>query len=271
MLFLVKKHRYLWVLVCILFLCLISLSFELKKPGSFTFLRVQILNFLKFPLKAITKLFDGLISLFDNYIYLVNLKREISILRIENQRLLYENNLLRPRAIENNRLRELLAFQKSSHLKTVAAKIIGEDPTGWYKMFLVDKGSDSGIRIGNAVISPEGVVGRVTELGKGIAKVLLILDTNSSIDAMIERTCSRGVVEGRGDYICELKYVSIDEDVQIGDTVVCSGLGGIYPEGLKIGKITRVLKGGDKLFHYIEVYPSVNFKRIKEVLIVTGY
>jgi rod shape-determining protein MreC len=110
-------------------------------------------------------------------------------------------------------------------------------------------------------------VGRILDVGENIAKILLIVDKNSSIDAMIERTHSRGILEGGGHRLCELKYVEIEEDVKPGDRVVCSGLGRVFPEGCPIGTVTRVIKRGGALFQSIEVSPCVNFSRIEEVLV----
>jgi rod shape-determining protein MreC len=270
MLFSLKNRRSLIVAVFLLVLSLALLSWDVTTPHTTSLLKRAALSIIALPLKVFSLSFHKLSFLIDTYLFLVNLKEENRFLREEMQGLRNENRLLNMEARENERLRSLLCLQERSPVKTVAAEILGEDPSGWYKMLLVDGGSKRGIRPGNAVLSPDGAVGRVLEVGENIAKILLVVDSNSSIDAMIERTHGRGIVEGRGRGVCELKYVALGEDVRPGDQIVCSGLGGVFPKGCPIGTVTRVVRGGGDLFQYVEVSPSVNFARIEEVLVATG-
>jgi rod shape-determining protein MreC len=270
MFFSLKNHRFLLVAVFLMVLSLAILSWDVTTPHTTSLFKRTALNVIVLPLKVFSFSFHKLGFFIDTYLFLVNLKEENRFLREEMQGLRNENRLLNMEAKENERLRSLLRLQESSPVKAVAAEILGEDPSGWYKMFLVDKGSKRGIRTGNAVLSPDGAVGRVLDVGENIAKVLLVVDNNSSIDAMIERTHGRGIVEGRGWGVCELKYVALGEDVGPGDQIVCSGLGGVFPKGCPIGIVTRVVRGSGNLFQYVEVSPSVNLARIEEVLVATS-
>jgi len=264
-----KKHRLSFLVAFLLILSLALLSWDVSSPHPTSLLERTAFRILYLPLKAFSLFSNKLSFLIDKYIFLIDLKEENLLLREEVQRLRNDNRSLQMLASENERLRRILQLKEGVPLKAVAAEIIGEDPSGWYKILMVDKGSACGISLGNGVLSPEGIVGRVLDLSENISKVILIVDKNSSIDAMIERTRGRGIVEGRGRGLCELKYVPIDEDVKMGDQVVTSGLEGIFPKGCPIGTVTRVIKKGCDLFQYIEISPAVNFSRIEEVLVTT--
>jgi rod shape-determining protein MreC len=267
MLVLLKKRRFFLLAVFLLVLSLALLSWDVTSPRSASFIKGAVLTVLSVPLKVLSFISRETSSVVDKYIFLVNLKDENRSLREELQGLRHDNRLLQIEAKENERLRDVLLLKDRVPAKTVVAEILGEDPSGWYKTLVIDRGGTWGIRAGNGVISPQGAVGRILDVGENIAKILLIVDKNSSIDAMIERTHSRGILEGGGHRLCELKYVEIEEDVKPGDRVVCSGLGRVFPEGCPIGTVTRVIKRGGALFQSIEVSPCVNFSRIEEVLV----
>jgi rod shape-determining protein MreC len=118
------------------------------------------------------------------------------------------------------------------------------------------------------VVTHRGVVGRITEVSSYTSKVLLITDMNSSVDALIQRTRARGVVEGRGSSLCELRYVAGSDDVSVGDLVVTSGLCGIFPKGLPIGTVKDVEKDSFGLFQQIELVPSVELNKLEEVSVL---
>jgi rod shape-determining protein MreC len=119
-----------------------------------------------------------------------------------------------------------------------------------------------------AVVTSEGVVGRVIEVSLHTAKVLLITDPNSAMDVIVQRSRTQGIMEGKVEEVCVLKYVQKNEDVQVGDKVITSGLGGIFPKGLVTGTVTKVERKRPGIFQYIEVTPSVDFSRLEEVLIL---
>src|SRR5262249_41469697 len=114
------------------------------------------------------------------------------------------------------------------------------------------------------------VVGQVFLVSRHAARVLLVSDHNSGVDALVQRTRARGIVQGTVDAGCGLKYVKRTEDVQVGDTVVTSGLDGIFPKGLPIGQVVAVDKRGQGLFQYAEIAPRVDFSQLEEVLVARG-
>jgi rod shape-determining protein MreC len=119
-----------------------------------------------------------------------------------------------------------------------------------------------------AVVISEGVVGRVIEVSPDTAKVLLLTDPNSALDVIIQRSRAQGIMEGKVDEVCVLKYVQKSDDVQVGDQVITSGLGGIFPKGLMTGMVTKLDRKRPGIFQYIEVSPAVDFSKLEEVLIL---
>jgi rod shape-determining protein MreC len=171
---------------------------------------------------------------------------------------------------ENARLRELLAFRERLVGEVRAAAVIGRDATGLARTITIDRGERDGVVKGAAVLAPAGVVGQVFLASAHAARVLLITDHNSGIDAVVQRTRARGIVEGTINEGCGLKFVKRTEDLQAGDVVVTSGVDGIFPRGLPIGQLTSVDKRGQGLFQYATVRPFVDFDRLEEVLVTQG-
>jgi rod shape-determining protein MreC len=171
---------------------------------------------------------------------------------------------------ENARLRTLLDFRKTLGGTLLTTRVIGHDAAGLSRTLVVDQGSAAGIAKGAAVLAPEGVVGQVFQVSPHAARVLLVSDHNSGVDAVVQRTRGRGIVEGTADGRCGLKFVKRTEDLQVGDLVVSSGLDGIFPRGVPIGHIQAVDKQGQGLFQYAQIEPAVDVERLEEVLVMVG-
>jgi len=195
--------------------------------------------------------------------------------KAENERLrqrIVELELERNRLLEaqatNLRLRQLLEFR--SHLSSggITASIIAGSASSWFKSCLLDKGSADGVHKGMAVVTPLGVVGQVVAVAAHTAKVLLLTDANSGVDVLVQRTRARGIVAGSLDNGTIMKYVKRSEDIQVGDRLITSGLGGIFPKGVMVGTVTKVRKQSLGLFQWIELMPAVDTVRTEEVLVV---
>ena len=171
---------------------------------------------------------------------------------------------------ENARLRDLLAFKAELAGELLAVAVVGRDATGMARTMTIDHGEQDGVVKGAAVLAPAGVVGQVFFASAHAARVLLITDHNSGVDAVVQRTRARGIVEGTVSEGCGLKFVKRTEDLQTGDVVVTSGVDGIFPRGLPIGRLTSVDKRGQGLFQYARVRPFVDFDRLEEVLVTRG-
>lgn len=168
--------------------------------------------------------------------------------------------------LENVRLRRLLEFRPTLAGRVLTAQVIGWD-AGSTRTVTIDRGTSDGLEKGRGIVTPDGVVGRVMELSAHAARILLVTDVHSGIAGLVQRTRAHGIVQGTLDGGCALKNVKRTEDVQVGDQVVTSGLDGIFPKGLLIGKITAVDKRGQGLFQNADVAPGADFDRLEEVLV----
>jgi rod shape-determining protein MreC len=172
--------------------------------------------------------------------------------------------------LENARLRDLLAFRETLTGELLTARVIGHDPAALSRTISIGQGSAAGVVQGAAVLAPGGLVGQVILVSPHAARVLLITDHNSGVDAVVQRTRGRGIVEGTADGRCSLRFVKRTEDLQVGDLVVSSGLEGIFPRGLPVGRIGAVDKQGQGLFQYAQVDPTVDVDKLEEVLVTLG-
>ena len=222
------------------------------------------------PLQRSTAAVDrAVVSAWRSVVELVGARNENVVLRARIQQLEQEVDRRSELDIENARLRGLLDFRRTLQGDVLTARIIGRDATGLARTLVIDRGEADGVVKGAAALAPQGVVGQIFLASRHAARILLISDHNSGVDAVVERTRARGIVQGTVDG-CGLKYVKRTEDVQVGDTVVTSGLDGIFPKGLPVGTVVSVDKRGQGLFQSAEVTPRVDFDRLEEVLVARG-
>lgn len=210
---------------------------------------------------------DGVLQTWRGYAGLRSVRAENEALRrqlAEAQLAFQQQRAIADRA---RGLQELLDLRDRTELKTTAAEIIGAAPHADFRTVTIDKGTSSGIRTDLAVIATAGVVGRVVAPGPRAAKVQLLIDRNAAAGVIIERSRAQGVVVGAGDGDLRLEYMSEAFDVQIGDDVVTSGIDGIYPKGLPVGRVSVLEKNGAS-YKRIMIKPAVDFARLEEVLVV---
>jgi len=219
--------------------------------------------------KALTRSIGFVKGIWRHYFYLSSVSMENDQLRKELNFAVEKNNRLVEAELSNDRFRALLEFTEKTEARLIAAEIIGKDPTSWHKTITIDKGSDDGIEKGNAVVSPEGVVGQVTDVTSHYAKALLLIDQNSAVDALIQRSRARGVVHGESSGLCGLGYVLRKHEIQVGDTVISSGLDGIFLKGLRIGEVSGVTKSTSGMFQDVTVKPFVDFETLEEIFVMT--
>ena len=204
----------------------------------------------------------------DHYFFLVGVARENDQLKLEVQRLISEKNKLVERLASQKRLAKLMAYEDDWEKKAVVASVIGRDATQWSKVVVINKGTQNGIRNHLAVVTDAGVIGQVIHAGPNTSKVLLIVDGRSAVDALFQESRISGVVVGAGEDECKLKFVPNTADVKVGDHVLSSGLGGIFPKGLIIGKVSQVFRKKQGLFQDITLVPSSDLSRLEEVLVL---
>jgi rod shape-determining protein MreC len=207
-------------------------------------------------------------GVWEHYFSLVSVAQENEILKRMLNESIERNNQWRETELANTRLRNLLNFQKAPTNRVVAAEVIGKDPSGWFKTVIIDKGKAEGLQKGLPVVLPQGIVGQVIEVSGHYSKVMLIIDRNSAVDALVQRSRARGIIKGASAAQCRFEFVLRKHDVQIGDTVIASGLDGVYPKGLRIGRIADLSERKSDIFYDITVAPFVDYETLEEVLVI---
>jgi rod shape-determining protein MreC len=235
---------------------------------SINFLHKEVLQ-VAMPLqKGINTGVKEIINIWSSYIYLVNLKEENDQLKKTIARLKRDNQILYEKALSVDRLRKLLLFKENIDLNLIPARVIGEDPSSLFKTIIIDKGLNDGVKEGAGVIATNGVVGHVISVSNSASKVILIIDHNSAVDAIIQRSRVRGILEGEGGNTCRLKYVPRRNDVKINDIIISSGFDRKFPKGILIGKVIKIENKKYGLFQYVKVFPSVDFAKLEEVFVI---
>ncbi|MBW2193847.1 MAG: rod shape-determining protein MreC [Deltaproteobacteria bacterium] len=218
--------------------------------------------------EIVTASIRSLKDVWRHYFFLVSVAKEnddiLKTLRVAIE----TNNQCNETYLSNFRLRNLLDFQKSIAQRVTAAEVIGIDPSPWFKTIIINKGSADGLEKGMPVVVPEGITGQITDVAHGYSKVLLMVDQNSAVDAIVQRTRARGIIKGESLGRCLFKYVLRKYDVKVGDTVVSSGLDGVFPKGLRIGHVSGVIRPNSGIFQEVTVTPYADFEKLEEVLVL---
>ncbi|HFQ81097.1 MAG TPA: rod shape-determining protein MreC [Desulfobacterales bacterium] len=202
-----------------------------------------------------------------HYISLTKVAVDNERLRREINKYRQKNAEFREAAALNGQLQKLLDLDKRLKLPTVTARIIGRDPSLWFKTLTIDKGSTSGISAGMAAVTPNGVAGQVINTSPHYAKIMAATDPNSAIDAIIQDNRLQGIIKGDGQNY-RLRYVLKNSQVTVNDTIITSGLGGVFPKGLVIGTVSNVLRARRGMFLQIKVKPSVNLHHLEYLTII---
>lgn len=219
-------------------------------------------------LSALSKPGQLVKHVYHSYVNVVGAQKENDQLRKRLEKLEIDNQKIAELERENRRLKTILKLMEQNPNTMIAARVVGEDLRNWFRCIMVDKGRDHGVQPKMPVITPRGIVGQAVEVNKWHTKVMIINDTNSSVDVYVDGKNTRGVLEGTGQSTLKLKYVVKNEDIEIGDKLVTSGKDGIFPKGLPTGIVITVNRTKAGIFSDIDVMPFNNFRRLEEVLIV---
>lgn len=256
-----------FIILVVIILPLISINMEQKNTSNPWF--NQPLAFLA---EATEKLFHGFSygvrSTTAEYINILNIKRRSQDLQKENDELKTRLNLFNENQNELERLRTLLDFQKNTKMELIPAQVIGRNLVTDHNTITINKGTDHGLVAGQAVLTVSGAVGHIFRPAKRTAHVMLITDRYSVVDAIIQKTRTHGLVEGKSREACVLQYVERTEDVKDGDLIVTGGLDNIFPKGFPLGVITNVERKTKNTSLLIEVKPVVDSNKVEEVFIV---
>ena len=260
-----RKNIILIFSILLFSLALMSLSTKQEKGISFldSFASLILHPFQNLFTQSIKSVSDGV----NHYLDLVNISKENDRLKSEVERLINEKNELIERISGQKRIAALMVYQKDRKKDSLVASVIGRDATQWSKVVFINKGTRDGIKNQLAVVTKLGVIGQIIHSGFTTSKVLLTIDSRSAIDAVFQQSRVSGVVVGTGDQQCQVKFVPNTAKVQVGDRVLSSGLGGVFPKGLVIGTVSQVVRKKQGLFQEITLTPSSDFSNLEEVLI----
>jgi len=268
MLKLIREYRFYCTIALLVFIPILSLNTSNKAATEFNFFDRAVV-FVTAPVQsAITFTIDHVARFFQNYIFLVNVRRDFSSVVEENRKLLNTIHNFKEIEVENKRLRDLLQFQDKVEDRKITAQVIAKDVSAEFRSLRINKGSNSGIQRGMAVVTHEGIVGKILRTTPEYSDVLTMLDNLSSIDAIVQRTRARGLVEGATDFSAILRYALRTDDIEVGDVVVSSGLDGVYPKGLMLGSVIKVTKKSYGVTQDVELRPSVDFSKLEELLVI---
>jgi rod shape-determining protein MreC len=197
-------------------------------------------------------------------------RSEVEALRRQNQELRGKLARYEEAVAENARLAGLLKLSQAAKQPAVAAHIIGRPTSNWEGSAVVDKGTAEGIRIAMPVVAAQGLVGQVVEVAPHSAQIRLITDRRSGVAGIIQASRAPGIVKGSIEGVLNMDFVSREASPRVGDVVITSGIGGVYPKGLVVGDITEVTDERDKPYPRLVVTSRVPIVDIEEVLILTG-
>lgn len=268
MLRLFRNKRFLLILTTLVLLIVIAVA---SRPGGRLGYVGDVLNV---PLSPVQKFFSligqKVEGVYEYFTEMGTLKKENDELKAEIDSLESDKRELLRYKEENNNLRDMLDLKEQmKDYQTIGGNIIAKDMGNWFNTFTIDRGSSDGLKIDSPVITSKGLVGSVIETMPFSAKVLSIIDPDSTVSAVV--TKSMDLVRIRGDMLlmdqglCRMDYIDMDVDIAVGDTIETSGLGGIYPRGILIGKVKSINKDADGLNRYAVIEPAVDFKRLQVV------
>ena len=271
------------LLVGLLFSFFVMISYQVNRDDTVTVVEGTIQTVVSPAHRLVSALWIGISSGWSDYVGLIGRASEADALRQRVEYLERSNMMFEETSRENARLKQLLNLQSRIEIPSIPAQVIGRDTAHRYETFTVNRGSLDGIAMDSAVLAPTGVaIGRIIYVTPWTSTVQLITNPQSAVGAKVVRTSARGVAHGAGDGTLDLDYVTSLADVEVGDIVVTSGDDAIYPPGLEIGRVIRVLQGAPvpglprlplartetALFLDIDVSPLADVLRVDQVLLL---
>jgi rod shape-determining protein MreC len=265
------RYKNLIVLVGVLFAQVLGLAVQVKRTTdteSTRLIRIWAVNSVTPFEKVLNWVHGGTGNLWHNYFYLRGVRKENRDLRAEIERLRLEQVRLNEDAAQARRLQALLAFKEQFISQTIPAQVIGSGGSEQSRILYIDKGEHSGLKPDMAVITVDGIVGKVLKVFGSTSQILLIDDQSSGVGGILEKSRLQGIVRGTPAGEVVLEHIMGDNAVQPGEEVRTSGGDRIFPKGLPVGTVTHVGNGQD-LFLSIRIRPAANLSKLEEVLVVT--
>ena len=221
---------------------------------------------------GVTGIIKGISDTVGSVFAIGSIKEENRELKTQLADLKAENNLLKEFEYQNLRLRELLQFKDTiaSDYSTISASITGRNPSNWFRTVTINRGENDGVRKNMAVVTQTGLVGHIINVSNNSAEVLLIIDNSSAVGSLVQINRVPGVIEGTADDSGLVRMIHLSKEAPIKENqrIVSSGLGGIFPKGLPIGRVTRIEQESNGLVKYAIIRPFVDFNKLEEVLVI---
>jgi rod shape-determining protein MreC len=265
------RYRNLIVLVGVLFAQVLGLAVQVKRTTdieSSRLIRVWAVGAVSPLEKALVWAQTSTGNLWHNYFYLRGVRAENRELKQRIEQMRIDQVRMSQDADQARRLQALLAFKEQFISQTRAAQVIGSTGSEQSRAIYIDKGDKDGIKPDMAVITADGIVGKVLHVYRSTSLVLLISDQTSGVGAILDKSRLQGILRGMPSGEIALERIMTDEQVPAGELVLTSGGDRIFPKGLPIGRVTKVSPGSD-LFLNVRVKPSANLSKLEEVLVVT--
>ncbi len=233
--------------------------------------------------EVLLNLSNGVTNLFGGYQDVNTLRAQVTDLEARLDKATVDEVRVRELEIENQQLRDQLQYKQANPDYTLVggtileannpdrARVLGQDPLNLIHYITIDQGSVDDITVGMPVVTPSGLVGRISEVGTHWSRVLLLVDPTSSVNAVIQSSRATGVIQGWQNGLLLMEYLPQNESVKVNDLVLTSGIGGSFPKRLVIGQVIDVHKRDTDLFQEAVVRPSVDFNRLEFVLIVKKF
>lgn len=262
-----RDSHGIYVLVFLLLVNLTLLSVQVEDPQGGMLLKEWVLTagapFIGFSAAVSRAVREAWV----NYVWLRGAREENARYRQAVQQLSLQARSLEQIRGENLRLRELLGFKEGHRFDTLGARVVGRTPDFLSRVVYLDRGAADGVQPDFPVVTAAGIVGRVVLMTRHTSQVQLISNADASVGILIERTSHPGVLRGSGGRRLSVDYIGSTEDVVVGDVVLTSGLDGVFPRGLVVGRVTESVKG-KTVFREIQVEPAADLLRLTQVLIL---
>jgi rod shape-determining protein MreC len=273
------RYRNLMVLLALLVAQILGLAMQVRRTTggqtadghSVQLIRLWASSIVSPPEKALHSSGSGISGLWNNYVDLRHVRQQNAELQKTVDRLRLEQAALLEDAKQGQRLQALLNFQQKYIYKTVAAQAIGTSGSDQSRVFYIDKGKNDGIDRDMAVITADGIVGKIRDVFPHTAQVLAINDQSSGAGVILETTRIRGILRGNGAGQPQIEDVIRDQRIKAGDAVLTAGGDQIFPRGLPVGVVDKVQNDPDRDgFVEVVVKPAAHLDQLDEVLVVTS-